>query len=62
MIQSLAYLQTHNVTHGDICPKNIFITSDGIFKVLDQSLLARGQNAYLKLMSGEDSTEKYLSP
>ena len=61
MISLLMSFKEGNYHHGDIQPKNIFITDQGFVKLCDNSLINYGRTGYLKMLY-EPGYRAALSP
>eukprot|EP01017_Pseudomicrothorax_dubius_P040946 TRINITY_DN649_c0_g2_i1.p1 TRINITY_DN649_c0_g2~~TRINITY_DN649_c0_g2_i1.p1 ORF type:complete len:1064 (+),score=305.53 TRINITY_DN649_c0_g2_i1:140-3331(+) len=59
---ALIYLQSQNITHGDLRPFSIFISPEGEYKIANQSLLNAGFSNYVYMMMGNNSAIPYISP
>jgi cell division cycle 2-like len=57
----MAFLQSNNITHGDIRAEKIFISNDGVFKIVDPSTI-KALPAYALLLTGSGAPGIYLSP
>ena len=62
MAQGLAFAHEHGVTHGDIKPSNVMVTSDGVLKIIDFGLARVTQDPELTLTLGFLGTPAYMSP
>jgi len=62
IIDAFAYLQENNLTHGDVKPRNLFITSEGKMKVGDFGESRQGVQALVTRTYQVTGTVIYFSP
>ena len=63
MVAAGAHFETHEEAHGDISVKNIVVTEDKEYKLIDSRLLAGGTLPPYYALSEETRTEgRYISP
>lgn len=62
LIDAFAYLQDRNLTHGDIKPKNVFMTNDGLLKIGDFGESRQGLQALVTQTTQIKGTIAYFSP
>lgn len=60
--QGLAYIHQNRIIHRDIKPTNVFVTTEGIAKVLDFGVSRKEGLKGLTLTSGFTGTLAYMSP
>ena len=61
LLTALDYMQNNEISHEDICPKNILISNTGEYKIGDYGLLINGLSGYFRLVS-DKTNDCYLSP
>lgn len=61
VLSALAYLRTHEIYHGAIQPKHIFIMRDSTYKIYNYRSLSSGLSSYKQITLELDS-DIYLSP
>ena len=62
LIDAFAYLQTNNLTHGDIKPRNLYLTSQGKIKVGDFGESQQSMHALVTQTYQVTGTVIYFSP
>ena len=62
LIDAFAYLQDRNLTHGDIKPKNVFMTNEGLLKIGDFGESRQGLQALVTQTTQIKGTIAYFSP
>ena len=60
LVSGLCFIQTKNYSHGDVRPINIFVDSDGTYKISDPNFFSQRPDALVQSMMG--NTKCYLSP
>lgn len=63
VLSGLLYYKAYNLAHGDLQPKNIFISQNGFFKISDHTLF-NNSNSYSQIQWNPSAshTNIYLSP
>ena len=62
LIDAFAYLQDHNLTHGDVKPRNLYLTSEGKIKIGDFGESKQSMQALVTQTYQVTGTVVYFSP
>jgi len=60
VLEGLAYLQNHSISHGCLTPDSVLMSEDGEIKILDHSLFESENSAYFACLQGHQIS--YIAP